>query len=230
MDYIRNLIDRVRRLELQNRVAKLEQLQAQLAGLAARERAQEIIDQANTMKDAAAPFYIPVSVPPVVDQSTASDFNPTVNPFPQAPIPSSSSAPASSSAAVSTSSSSGASPAQLVSLYEKLDPFPSPLLLETEESQKRHAQSGSSKHHRLHSLTDVMKHTKAGKNRAAHSQPQHKTSGLDEAAEALLQVAPDSALDTQTRQNAMLAFAELVESALKKEEALSKKRRKKKKF
>jgi len=201
MDYIRNLVDRVRRLELQNRVAKLEQLQAKLAGLAARERAQEIIDQANAMKNAAAPFFIPVTVPPVVDQSSAGVQTPTVNPFPQSPMRSSSSVPRPSSSSTQMSSSgsslssTGTSP-QLVSLYENLNHFPSPLLIETDESRKLgHSKSGNG-------------HSKSGK---SHPKP----NGVDDAAEALFEVGRASELEPETRQNAMLAFAELVASAVR---------------
>jgi hypothetical protein len=233
MDYIRNLIDRVRRLELQNRVAKLEQLQAKLAGLAARDRAKEIIDQANAMKNAAAPFFIPVTVPPVIDQSSAGVHVPTVNPFPQSPLRSSSSVPrASSSAKLAVSSSTGTT-LQLVSLYEKLVPFPSPLLIETEEHRKDAIPP--SRHHELHSGFDgVMKHTRSNKNRLGVARGL-QTEGAVEAAEALLQVATDEPVDrhkhgsastkvaqfeTETRQNAMLAFVEIVASAVDEDEKL----------
>lgn len=163
------------------------------------------------MKNAAAPFFIPVTVPPVIDQSSAGVHVPTVNPFPQSPLRSSSSVPrASSSAKVAVSSSTGTS-LQLLSLYEKLDPFPSPLLIETDERKTNAIPPPARRHGVMHDA------------------------GAIETAEALLQVATDepvehhkrgsaspklSQLETETRQNAMLAFVEMVASAVDEDEKL----------
>jgi len=242
MDYVRNLIDRVRRLELQNRVAKLEQLQAKLASLAARDRAEQIIEQAKSMKDAAAPFFIPLTLPPLVDQSTATVTN-TIDPFPQFPRRSSSSAPPVSSSSVGIASSSATAVtatgtgSEVALFLASLDEKPhhkqhlpedvnalltSPLLLETHEkkSPSQPPQRSSPR-----KFADLIRH------KQQKSQKSHHTSELvddvTQTAEVLLQLASDETVlnskhesskpQRDTQQQALLALTDLVAAAVKQD-------------